>query len=236
MRTGLWSVSLSALLLAGTVGVAQAEIDISIPEGGPLGGLDITIPDPWVNVAINTARIDGSINISADDGGRIGDIGSHRKGLGSLETLAAGAVNNVTIETGAHSETVEFKGALRHQEAAGFIDVDASMGHVEVDQFRGTDVEVDWASLEGTAGFYGSSTGLAVSYESTLTTVPSAIIVNAAYNNSFIDGSVNIDADGGWGRSRSGAIGNIGSISTTAIGAQNVATISLGVESVSVSD
>ncbi|MDF2097340.1 hypothetical protein [Aquibaculum arenosum] len=228
MRTGLWSVSLSALLLAGTVGVAQAEIDISVPE---LGGLDISIPDPWVNVAINTARIDGSINISADDGGRIGNIGSHRKGLGSLETLAAGAVNNVTIETGAHSETVEFKGALRHEQAAGFIGVDASMGHVEVDRFRDTDVHVDWASLRGAAGFYGSSTGLAVSYESTLTTVPSAIIVNAAYNNSFIDGSVNIDADS-WGRSRGGSIGNIGSISTTAIGAQNVATISLGVESI----
>src|SRR5690554_2941536 len=106
MRTGLWSVSLSALLLAGTVGVAQAEIDISIPDWG----VDISIPDPWVNVAINTARIDGSINISADDGGRIGDVGSHRKGLGSLETLAAGAVNDVEINTGAHSETVEFKG------------------------------------------------------------------------------------------------------------------------------
>jgi len=204
---------------------------------GPLGS-DVN----FVNIAVNAVpdnwgpAIDGSINVTAI-AGDVGHQGWHRgRTLGESSTLAAGAVNPTHLNIGRNA-------------ASGGFDMDrTTISHVdsfEVDEITHVDAQARVRAEEG--GFFGgelyaggelhyfdvddvdfwSSTRVSdfdlsgnFAYEG----VPATNVVNLALNFESIDGSANYTAVGFMSE-----VGNIGAISTSAIGALNVTTATIGV-------
>lgn len=225
-------VLLAASAVALTVGMAATV------EAAGLHDADVN----FVNIAVNAVpdnfgpAIDGSINVTAI-GGDIGHQGWHAgRDLGVSSTFAAGAVNQTELHIGRNA-------------ASGGFDMDqTTISHIdsfEVDEITHIDAEARIYADEG--GFFGGEvyaggglhyfdvdgidywsatriSNLELSGDFAYEGVPATNVVNLALNLESIDGSANYTAVGFMSE-----IGNIGAISTSAIGALNVTTATIGV-------
>lgn len=225
-------VLLAASAVAVTVGMAAGA------QAADPSNADVN----FVNIAVNAVpynlgpAIDGSINVTAI-GGDVGHQGWHRdRDLDPSSTFAAGAVNQTELNIG------------RNAASGDFVMDGTTISHVdsfEVDEITHVDAQARVRAEEG--GFFGgelyaggelhyfdvddvdfwSSTRVSnldlsgnLAYEG----VPATNVVNLALNFESIDGSANYTAVGFMSE-----VGNIGAISTSAIGALNVTTATIGV-------
>lgn len=199
----------------------------------------------WANVAVNAVPgwfnpgVDASVDITAGRGADIGHIAWHadnwkninRDGLGSISAVAAGAVNDGTIVVG--QESLETKDVTADVQVRGRYYSDRQYahiaGHLGMGGPDGLDLALDGGHyFREDGGYFRANGDFSGSYES-FEGVPAGIAVNAALNTENINSSVTISAArGGWWDA-GGSIGNIGSVSAAAIGAQNTGTIVVGV-------
>ncbi|WP_366554465.1 hypothetical protein [Aquibaculum sediminis] len=216
MRKVLLSASAAVLALGISTAAQAADINDA----------DVNI----ANIAVNYVpgnfgpAIDGSINVSAE-GGDIGHQGWHEgRDLGVSETFAAGAVNQTDVNIGRNAASGAFSVDSTSYSSRDSLEIDEITNvHYDEGGFGGAELgyfDVDGVDYWSSSRFSDLDVAGNFAYEG----VAATNIVNVALNFESIDGSANYVADG-WMSS----IGNIGAISTSAIGALNVTTATIGI-------
>lgn len=209
----------SAAALSMAAGVAQAD-----DPAGP----DLT-EALWQNLAVNTddAEIDASIDISVDSAvtGEIRDLSTTAAGAVNEGHIASIAVSGIETEVEAETEEYaevdaelsNYSGSLNTEGFGEATVFDMATGESEHPGATGA----TWDNTEAEVyAEFESYTELSAYEESFVSPAIEVSALNAAWNDQEVDASISIDVDG--------SLAGIDGAATTAVGALNTGTISMG--------